>query len=265
MTRFGVALPESTKPNEPGLLIALDAFGARSRLPELMPIWTRLRGWTEGPTKAYWDLNPGILTEVRARGVAPAVWAESTPAQYGDLLDGDYDDALRRLAEAADGCVVRWDQEMDGNAGFAWQGVTPALYSQVFSHVAMTMRAVADIRMFWCCIRPASAVKAGYWPGADAVQIIGFDRYRWDDDGELPIEQWANPVSQCRALFPGGKVWVGETGSLVGTTSRVAHLRQTADAGADVVHHMNLKVGPPWNDDWRWTDRMDRAFAGMVG
>lgn len=254
MTRFGVVLQENT--TGVGVIPALDAFAARSRMPEVAPIWSRLRD-------GEWVLDVSILADLRSRGVAPVIYVESGDAAYSDIRAGRYDGPLKRLARRADGCVVRWDQEPDGHGLARWQEVPALEWATTFSHVGATMRGVADIRMFWCVIRPAAAVREGYWPGDDAVQIIGFDRYRWDDDDALPGEQWAGPIMQCHTIAPGKKVWVGETGSRTGTVGRTAHLRESADAGADVVIHMNLTVGLPWDDHWEWTDRMDRVFAKM--
>lgn len=258
MSRVGVAFIEAVRPERETLLRALDAWAAKAgRMPDLLPVWSRRSGSPDGQR---WHLDPTLLAAISERGVEPVIYLESTGARYEDILRGLHDDELRLLACKADGHVVRWDQEPDGDFGQDWS--RHELYADVFRHVSHVLRSEADIRMWWCPVVPKRAI--AYYPGSEAVDIVGFDRYSWTEGSSFPLVQWATPVKQLDLIAPGKIRWVGECGRKAGLTRRAAWLREAASGLVEAAVVMDMLV-PGHDHDWRWVPSMYAAFPGIGG
>ena len=251
--KLGVAIAEAIRPVREPFLRALDA---RETQPEIVPLWSRR---SQSPDGQHWHVDPTLLDALHERGTEPVIYMESTGASYPDILTGAHDDELRLLACKADGHVIRWDQEPDGDFGQDWAG--HELYADVFQHVSEVMRSEADIRLMWCVIKPLEAISEGYWPGDEAVQVVGFDRYSWTEGSNFPDVQWRAPVKQLQKLVPGLPIRVGECGRLAGLTRRGEWLRSARSvAGIEAVTVMDM-LEPSLGHDWRFDAAMHRAAA----
>jgi hypothetical protein len=240
--RYGVALREFVDGSTDDALRALDAFGERSRIPELVPVWSR-----------RYILDSALLRGVRERGAEPVVYLEDR-----DRLPV-HEDVLRLFACRADDCIVRYNQEPNGDWGAPWQDWSPEVYIEECARVSAVMRSEADVRLFYCPqYRQRKRIdELGRWYPANAAQVVGFDAYSTPDKWRLSIE-W------CRAT--GLPVMVGETGWPAGEGGGAAWLRSLASVDVDAIVVMNTDAPRPDGglDDWRWTPAMDRTFAGMT-
>lgn len=245
--RYGVALQECVIPDHDRTLRALDEFAGRSRMPDILPLWSR-----------EWKVDKALVRDVRARGVEPVIYVE-----VADPFTASFDAVALFACRIGEGTVVRLNQEMDGNWGAPWQAWTSDQYVMWWDRVSTILHGEGALT-YWCPSRPRRAADEGYWPGK--ADVVGFDRYAWDADSQYPPDSFEGPVSQCQRLAPGTPIWVGEHGSHAGVPKRAERLRALEDVpGLDVVVVMNLIAQQPTggSDDWRWTASMERAFREM--
>lgn len=245
--RYGVALAPFVDGSTDDALRALDAFAARSRMPDLVPVWTR-----------EWRADARLFRGIRERGAEPVAYVETqTPTIPVDTV-------LRFADEVGhNGTVVRLNQEMDGDWGAPWQSWEPSVYALHWATCRFLLG--PNFRLWWCPSIPRRAFDGGWWPGQ--ADIVGCDRYAWEADDAFPPEQFAGPIRQLDRIAPGVVKWVGEHGSKAGIPRRAERLRSLEDVdGAEVVVVMNLAAERPDGgvDHWEWTPSQDRAFKGMV-
>jgi len=260
VTRHGVAILAGV--NDPTLertIPPLDAWAAKSRMPEVFPVWVGYRN-------NEWPLDTRLLAALRQRGVEPVIFLESTGVRYDAILAGTYDQSLTALAHKADGLVVRWDQEPNGTgAGFEWQREPKrSLYVKTFQYVSALLRGVANIRMFYCPVGRGARDNdmPDYYPGGQATQVVGFDRYSSAAYGKFPFQQWDYALDYWQTRTPKKPIWVGECGRTYGLPRSARWLKETEQRRVDTCIVFDMLL-PQFDDDWRWTPTMYRAFKDM--
>ncbi len=216
----------------------------------LVPLWSR-----------DWKLDRRLVKAIRERGGEVVVYLESTGYSYAHILAGEYDCDIRLLASRADGCVVRWDQEANGEGlGADWQDIDSEMYVETFHYVHDLMRSEADVRLFWCAAGGDPNAMQWY-PGDAHCEIVGFDRYSWKEDSKFPPDQWRKDIEMLRTTRK--PIWVGECGRKAGLTRRAEWLRSILETGVDAAVVFDMEV-PEFEHSWTWNRAMRNAWREML-
>jgi len=198
---FGVALDGF--PVTPAML---DAAKASTGLPVLLAQF--YVQWPENAAGA-WDADmaslDASLKAVRDAGAVPCVTWEPMSIGAGGretvipaarILAGDYDDYIadfaRQMRDFGSPVLLRLAHEMNlaryhwGSDAEGYGPESPRLYQALFRHVRAVFRAQgAENALFVFCPNvdsiPAAAwnTAAAYYPGHDAVDVLGMDGYNW--------------------------------------------------------------------------------------
>lgn len=159
---------------------------------------------------------------------------------YATLLAGGYnakiDEWLDYLATLDTEIVIRWAWEFNGTftrSHPAYVGTDKAVCADAAQWIAgwrylvNRVRARTDlaqkVRFFWCANgNDVGAIPLeDFWPGADYVDIVGYDSYNSLNGVYMTPEQTlrgktnsaqADCYDRVTALHPTAEVWVGETG-----------------------------------------------------
>jgi len=231
-----------------------------------------------------------VLDGVLARGATPVLtwepWAappaegstgpaaEQPPFALARLLAGDHDHRIRTwaasLAAWGRDVVLRFAHEMNGD-WYPWgagvQGNTPEQYVRAWRrvHGMFADAGARNVRWCWSPNVPAGggdspARLEDFFPGADAVDLLGVDGYNWGSAGAP--HSWVEPAAlfdpalrALRAMGTGLPVVVTETASAEGAaageskarwiTDLFDHLQEQGDVRAVVWFHEDKER------DWR--------------
>ncbi|MHC4136475.1 MAG: glycoside hydrolase family 26 protein [Planctomycetota bacterium] len=180
---------------------------------------------------AHLDYPTDALREIRARQAVPIVslelwtWHRTKERHLPRLLDGAYDEALRRWARAAraDGrrLLLRFGFEMNGS-WFSWSGA-PELYRRAWRHAHAIFRRAGAGNVEWVWSPNVASVPADddmhrYYPGDDVVDWVALDGYNFGD-GHDRWHAWQSFAAIFRAAldafaerYPEKPVMIAETG-----------------------------------------------------
>lgn len=127
--------------------------------------------------------------------------------------DALIDQSATAVAQVDRRVLVRWCWEMNGG-WFPW-GRQPS-YVRAFRRFYTRFKRLAPkAEVVWCpnsvWADPASAIEP-YWPGAAYVDWVGLDAYNFGTPWTSPYDVLSPTVKRVRALAPGKKLALCETG-----------------------------------------------------
>jgi len=294
---FGLSL--EGHPGSAGELAALEQdLGAPLRVLNVFVQWPAdpAAGWFPWPfleAAAARDILPCITWEPMA-----VVQGRERAASGRDILAGTWDPYLAFFAGEARRfgrpLLVRLAHEMN-LARYHWftppgdyGPASPALYREVFRYIAARLRqAGADnLRLVFCpnvesVPGPGNApdaawnTAAAWWPGADAVDVLGMDGYNWGTFFRRDTHGWdsawkgfAEIFGPLRAellrLAPDKPLAVFETASTSLGGDRDAWAADAARSAAEWGLCALLWFDAAKEQDWRFP-RRGRAAAALRG
>lgn len=220
MTKYGYILEESeTDPARlPEAILALPRA-----IPDVVPVWTRFR---ELPG---FDLRHTWLENLRAQGIEPIVYAETTGMHPLEILAGNHDDAFKLLAARARGALIRILHEPNGHL-FEWSSWLPGLYKDVWRRLWLLIHG-EGARMLYCVVHRGPANQDDmfrHWPGAEWVDAVGFDEFRRADKETLPPRRWASAIEAFEDHKFSAPIYVCETGAIETTSQRAKFIASFA-------------------------------------
>lgn len=156
--------------------------------------------------------------------------------------------------------LIRWAHEFNGN-WYPWSG-DPAGFVTAFRVIGMVL--APQCEMVWCpnIAYPGSAELKPFWPGSDAVDVIGIDGYDWH--GTVPFDVlFAPTVKLCRELSTTLPLMVCETATIPGKARKkwIQKMNLSAPSCFEAVVWFNETK----ERDWRLTDKELAAFFGKGG
>lgn len=187
--------------------------GEAGRDPD-MRAWERWLGRSPGTVTAldYWGKDDWAA--FRATAWIPKLWARSAPtrpiawsipltvpgtplgAVAAGRHDADFAEAARAIAAAQPAAVIRLGWEMNVRTMAWYAGADPAAFIAAFRRVGALFRSASPrFALDWC---PAWGPEDGpadlYYPGDDAVDIVGLDVYDIRKKPDTVEARWADQV-----------------------------------------------------------------------
>lgn len=155
--------------------------------------------------------EPGERTDAAAPDAGSVGLAQIASGAADDELD-----TFLRQLDAFPGQVdLRFAHEMNGS-WYSWAG-EPALYLRAWMRVHDRIDQLAPrVRMVWSVNNvdsPSSNTLERYWPGRDAVDIIGIDGYNCLRGWESPAQVFTSAYSRVSVLDSTAPIWLTETSS----------------------------------------------------
>ena len=190
--------------------------------------------------------EPGGRTDAQ-----PASPASIGLAQIASGAADDSIDAFLAQLETFPGQVdLRFGHEMNGS-WYTWAG-EPALFVRAWLRVHERIAAVAPrVKMVWSVNNtdsPSSNALERYWPGRDAVDIIGIDGYNCLRGWESPSQVFDGVYSRVAALDRSAPIWITETSSCEATRSVAGSWGSPRPAGSPSCWPAPRCPGsPPWS------------------
>ena len=259
--------------------------------------------WSTDPAGSF----PARSVEaIQGAGSVPVITWEPMTLEAGeeravdadDILSGKWDGYIDAFARAArenrERIILRFAHEMNlaryhwGGSADAFGPDSPARYKAMFRHVRDRFRrAGADNVLFAFCPNAESLphpvrdkadwnTAAAYYPGDDAVDVLGMDGYNWGTTFTLAKDGWDSRFTsfadlfgplreELRALASGKPLVVFETASVSQGGDKAAWI---GDA-AETANRWGL-AGLCWfqvdkERDWRLTSSIDADRLASLG
>lgn len=246
------------------------------------------------------------LEAIWSRGAVPCLTWE--PMYYREgreimvpaeaIIGGHYDAYLHFFAESARlwgrPLLIRFAHEMNleryhwGTERQSYGPASPAIYRRMFRYVTELFRKDKALNVRWVFCPNAESVPdlsydpaaawnspGAYYPGDDAVDILGMDGYNWGYSRTKEKDGWQSrwqsfqeifePLyGQLKRIAPGKPILVFETASVAGGGDRTVWLREAME----MASVWNLK-GICWFQaakevDWRLEIPRDRRGIDIV-
>ena len=178
-------------------------------------------------------------------------WGGGPNPNMSDIAKGANDSYLTSIGNAikagGNDVWVTFAHEMNGT-WYPWgiQAVTPALWVQTWQHVCTVIRAAAGghAKMVWCPNNNDVGPVTPYWPGAEYVDVAGFDGYLNQDSSSQTYGSFVAPtVAEIRKLTTSLPIWNAETGVNPGTSRAQRYTQFIAD-----MHSDGLAGFTQWNE-----------------
>ena len=211
---------------------------------------------------------------VRVAPTRPLVWSipltvPGTP--LADVAAGFWDaafvEAARAIAAAQPAAVIRLGWEMNVRTMAWYAGADPAGFVRAFRRVAALFRAASPrFALDWCpSWGPQDGAADLYYPGDDAVDVIGLDVYDYRHASETVEARWAERVLEA----PFGLDWLVQFAGGRGKPMSIPEwgVGQGGDDPYFVdamrgwlgAHQANLRYACYFDVDGLWPTRLDPA------
>lgn len=178
----------------------------------------------------------GDLSDLKSNMITVAEQGRTTLLSYDvqfkfvDIINGRYDSTFVADAKAAQAVkgpiVLRLWAEMNGDWA-TWsvgQGnvTSQAQWISAWRHIRNIFKTFTNVQFCWCpnVTDEGSYKLEGYYPGAEYVDLLGFDGYNWGQENWQTHSQVYSPIYKRLVALGTQPIWIGETASAEGTAGQ---------------------------------------------
>lgn len=262
--------------------------------------------WPDPADAAASDFPHESLEVIRQRGAVPCItWepmyykdGKEIIITYAQLLNGEYDQYIRRFAEGAmewgKPVLIRFAHEMNikryhwGTEENDYGPKNPTLYKKMFRYVVERFRKTGARNVLWVFCPNAESVPnasydpsaswnilSKYYPGDTYVDILGVDGYNWGTTQEKERHGWDSrwktfgeifepPCRELRTVAPSKPLIVFETA----TTLHGGNKTKWIQDAISVSEKLGIE-GIVWFQsnkelDWRINSDGDRGYVSLI-